>query len=82
MKINILISLLLSSVLFCTLLFAEEPFAPVADLPENPKNDPELALAIAILNDVQVPDKDVVGVPAYPGALFCIPFADSHGQHR
>jgi hypothetical protein len=68
MKNNILYSFLFSSLILCSILFAEEPFAPVIEIPENPKNDPDLTLAIAFLNDVQVPDKDAVGVPAYPEA--------------
>jgi hypothetical protein len=68
MKNNIIFSGLFLSLILCSILFADEPFAPVVDIPENPKNDPDLMLAIAFLNDVQVPDKDAVGVPAYPEA--------------
>ena len=54
--------LLLSSLTFA------QPFAPVASVPDNPNNDPDLALGIAFLKDVKVPDKSEIGAPAYPGA--------------
>jgi hypothetical protein len=68
MKGKILYAILLSFIFLSTVLYAGEPFAPVVDIPENPKNDADLALAIMIVKDVKVPDNDVVGVSAYPDA--------------
>jgi hypothetical protein len=60
--IFLLLFLMLSSSVFA------QPFAPVAPVPENASNDPDLALGIAFIKDVKVPDKSEVGIPAYPGA--------------
>jgi len=55
---------------FClsTILLAGEPFASKIAIPENPDNDPDLTLAIAFLENVKIPEKETVGVPAYPEA--------------
>jgi hypothetical protein len=59
---------ILVSLIFCSILNAGEPFAPKVEVPKNPNNDNDLTLAIAFLNDVIIPDKEEVGVPAYPEA--------------
>lgn len=51
-----------------SLILAGEPFAPKADIPGNPNDDPDLALAIIYLENIEVPDQEEVGVPAYPDA--------------
>jgi hypothetical protein len=58
---------LLFAFLLSKLIFAQ-PFAPVVPIPENTKNDRELAFGIKMIKDVQVPDRSEVGVIAYPGA--------------
>ena len=45
-----------------------QPYAEVIETPENPNKDPEIALAIQLLNDIKVPDSEDVDIPAYPGA--------------
>ena len=72
-SIYLLLFLLLSSVTFA------QPFAPVASVPDNPNNDPDLALGIAFLKDVKVPDKSEVGIPAYPDAQI---IATNQGQEE
>ena len=45
-----------------------DPFAPKADRPGNPNNDPDIALAISFLDNVKIPDEDRVGFPSYHDA--------------
>jgi hypothetical protein len=42
-----------------------EPFATKAEIPENPDNDPDIALASNFLNNVVIPDKEDVGILPY-----------------
>lgn len=54
--------------LFFSLPIIAQSFAPKIDTPKNPNNDPEIALAIQILQGVTVPDREEVGISPYPGA--------------
>ena len=55
---------------FCLLLWVanSSPFAPKADIPANPNNDPDIALMIQFINTCIVPDRENVGVDAYDDA--------------
>jgi len=64
-KNNLLVALLF---LFYTSINFAQPFAPVAPIPDNPNNDPDLTLGIAFLKDVKVPDQSEIGMTAYPGS--------------
>ena len=65
---RISISVLILNLIFGTILVAGEPFASKVSTPENPDNDPDLSLAIMIVENVKVPDNEEVGVAAYPEA--------------
>lgn len=60
---------IISFILFFTIssVYCQE-FAPIAPIPENPDNDPDLSIGIAFLKSVEIPDKSVVGVSAYPNS--------------
>ena len=60
--INFIAILLLSSSVIA------QPYAPKIETPKNPNDDPEIALAIQILQGVSVPDRNEVGISLYPGA--------------
>ena len=45
-----------------------QPFAAKMDTPKNPTNDPEITLAIQILESIEIPDAKNIGVSAYPDA--------------
>ena len=49
-------------------LTTSDPFAPKTDKPQNPNNDPDIALANTFLENVAIPDKESVGFPAYTDA--------------
>lgn len=44
------------------------PFAPKAETPANPNNDPDIALSIQFLDQVIIPDRESVGFDAYEDA--------------
>jgi len=64
-KNNLIVALLF---LFYTSINFAQPFAPVAPIPDNLNNDPDLTLGIAFLKDVKVPDQSEIGITAYPGS--------------
>ena len=68
MRKQSLITISLLILFINSILFAGGPFAPKADIPSNPNDDPDLALAIIYLENIEVPDQEEVGVPAYPDA--------------
>jgi hypothetical protein len=68
MNIRFTVVFFILSFALSTFLFATEPFAAKVNIPENPDNDPDLALAIMFLKNIKVPDKEAVGLPAYPEA--------------
>lgn len=43
-----------------------EQFAPKAETPANPNNDPQIAGTIMILQEVKIPDRSEVGFNPYP----------------
>lgn len=65
---RISIAVLILNLMLGTTMLAGEPFASKVSTPENPENDPDLALAILFVENVKVPDKEEVGVAAYPEA--------------
>jgi hypothetical protein len=58
----------ISFILLCFSVLISDPFAPKAEKPKNPNNDPDIALAITFLESVIVPDKESVGFPVYNDA--------------
>lgn len=46
-----------------------DAFAPKAAIPDAVRRDPAAAMEVGVIEQAQVPSKDVVGVPAYPGAV-------------
>lgn len=68
MKKTILILFVFLTLLVSSLIQADEQFAPKADIPKNPKNDPGLNLSIMFLKNVKIPTKKEVGLPAYPNS--------------
>jgi hypothetical protein len=44
------------------------PFAPIADMPENPGNDAGVKEAVTILQNAKFLERDEVGLPPYPDA--------------
>jgi hypothetical protein len=61
MKTILILIVLCSMVIF-------DPFAPKAEKPENPNNDPDITLASNFLDNVIIPEKEDVGFPAYNNA--------------
>ncbi len=62
-------TILIVTILFMTSsAFGFMPFAPGADIPANPGNDPELARAISAIQQAAILEDTEVGLPAYPDA--------------
>ncbi len=49
-------------------LTSTDPFAPKATVPDNPNNDPDIALMIQFISNAVIPDVESVGFPAYVDA--------------
>ena len=54
-----------SIIILLLLLVSADPFATIAEMPENPDNDPDITLASNFLKNVIVPDKEDVGILPY-----------------
>lgn len=46
-----------------------DAFAPKAAIPAAVRRDPAAAMEVGVIEQARIPSKDVVGVPAYPGAV-------------
>ena len=74
------ISIFFVTILFMTsLAFGFVPFAPGADIPANPNNDPDLSQAISYIKKASILEDTEVGLPAYPGAQV-VQTEDGHGK--
>jgi hypothetical protein len=62
------ISILLLLFLSLSSIISAQPYAPTAPIPDNPNNDPDIALGIMIMKAIQVPDKSDIDISAYPDA--------------
>jgi len=56
------------ALLLISFSISAQPYAVKMDAPKNPTNDPEITLAIQILESVEILDTKNVGVSAYPNA--------------